>query len=380
MSANPIAAAATTIITAAVTVAAAAVVAVSTPGTAAAAPTVGVTRVVGGLEYPWDLTWVGGTMLFTERDGRLWSKRGSGDARRVSIPLPRIYDRVEGGLLGIVADPAASSNKTFYTCLAAATSSGGPRGVEVWKWRLTSDTRAVAVRRLISGIPLTSGIHTGCRLRFRSARALYVATGDSAVGTAPQSLRSLGGKVLRVRSDGSIPRSNPFYSRGGNARYVWTYGHRNIQGLAKRPGRSEMWSVEHGTDRDDEINLVLGGRNYGWDPGPSYDQSRPMTDKSRYPNAVSAKWRSGHPTIATSGAGFLSGSRWGSWNGRLAVALLKGQGIALYSVSSSNAVRKERTAFTGYGRIRTVQQGPDGNLYFTTSNGSNDAIYKITPR
>lgn len=103
----------------------------------------------------------------------------------------------------------------------------------------------------------------------------------AAQGANPQNLSSLGGKVLRVRSDGWIPTTNPFYRRGGNARYVWNYGHRNIQGLIKRPGKGELWSVENGTSRDDEINLVWKGDNYGWDPRPGYDESRPMTDKVR---------------------------------------------------------------------------------------------------
>lgn len=360
------------------TLVAGALVTLSAPTPAAASPAVRVTRVVGGLSIPWDLTWVGSVMLFDQRAGGVWSKRGTAAPQRVQMALPPIFHQSEGGMLGIVADPNASTNKNFYTCMAVAKASGAPLDVEVWKWRLTSDTRAVAVRRLIVGIPLVSGRHSGCRLRFRSSQALYVGTGDAATGTNPQNLMSLGGKTLRVRSDGSIPTSNPFYRRGGNARYVWSFGHRNVQGLVKRPGRSELWSVEHGPTRDDEINLLQAGGNYGWSPTPGYNEARPMTDTVRFPNAVSAKWRSGFPTVATSGGTFLSGTRWGSWNGKLAVAMLKGQGIRLFSVTSTNTLTNEQTAFTGFGRIRTVQQGPDGAAYFTTSNGTNDGIYKIT--
>jgi glucose/arabinose dehydrogenase len=295
-----------------------------------------------------------------------------------------VYAHNEGGMLGIVADPNAASNKYFYTCIAVATATNGPKDVEVWKWKLTSDTSAVKVRTLIKDIPLnpkppTSGRHSGCRLRFRSAHRLYVGTGDAAIGTNPQNLNSLGGKVLRVASDGSIPKDNPFYSRGGNARYVWSYGHRNVQGLMVRPGtKNDFWAVEHGPDRDDEINRVWRGHNYGWSPTPGYNESRPMTDKTRFPKAVSARWRSGMSTVATSGGTFISGAKWGSWNGRLAVAMLKGQGILLFTVDSADRVSGKQTLFTSYGRIRTIQQGPDGALYFTTSNGSADGIYKIT--
>lgn len=349
------------------------------PTAEAATPKLKVTRVVSNLSVPWDVTWVGSLMLFDQRSGGIWSKRGSAAPHPVWMPLPNTYHTGEGGMLGIVADPKASSNKNFYTCMAVATATGKPKNVEVWKWRLTSDTTAVKVKALITNIPLSSsGRHSGCRLRFRSAKMLYIGTGDAAIGTNPQNLQSLGGKVLRIRSDGSIPRSNPFYSKGGNARAVWSYGHRNIQGLTFRKGKNQMWTAEHGPARDDEVNKILKGRNYGWSPTPGYNEARSMTDKSRYPKAYSAKWRSGSSTVATSGATFVTGSQWQSWNGKLFVAKLKGKGVMVFTVSNSGKTKQSTTILTGYGRIRTVQQGPDGALYFTTSNGSGDAIFKVT--
>lgn len=351
---------------------------VPTPATAAT-PSYTVTPVVTGLAIPWDVTWIGDLMLFDERAGRLWSKRPGQDPQRVSLPLPRIHARSEGGLLGLVADPNAASNRYFYTCQSVAKASGAASDVQVWKWRLTSDTTAVKVRTLVKGIPIGSGRHNGCRLRFRSVQMLYIGTGDSAKGTAPQNLKSLGGKVLRVRSDGVIPKTNPFYRKGGNARYVWSYGHRNVQGLAKRPGINEVWSAEHGPSRDDEVNVVVKGANYGWSPTPGYNEQRSMTDRKRFPKARVAAWRSGSPTVATSGATFLSGSRWGSWDGVLAVALLKSEGILLFRISANRKFTRLAEIATGYGRIRTVEQGPDGALYFTTSNGSGDRIYRLAP-
>ncbi len=351
------------------------------PTAEAAAPKLTVTTVASGLSVPWDLTFVGSLMIFDQRPGGVWSKRGSAAPKKISMPLPRIYAKGEAGMLGVVADPGAATNKYFYTCMAVANSNGTPHGVEVWKWRLTSDTSAVKVKALITGIPLNkTGRHSGCRLRFRSASMLYVGTGDAANGTNPQNLKSLGGKVLRVRSDGSIPSTNPFFRKGGNARYVWTYGHRNVQGLAFRKGDDKLYSAEHGPTRDDEVNRVLKGRNYGWSPTPGYNEGRSMTDKKRYPKAYSAKWRSGKPTVATSGATFLSGSAWQSWNNKLVVAKLKGQGVMVLTVSSSGKTTLSATTLTGHGRIRTVQQGPDGALYVTTSNGTGDSILKVTPR
>ncbi len=363
-----------------------AALAVEQPPPAEAAPTLQVTTVVSGLSHPWDITWVGDLMLYDLRAGQVWSKRGSNAPRRVMISgFPSIYVNSEGGLLGMVADPAASTNKRFYTCQAVRSSAGNPLDVRVLRWRLTSDTTAVSDGSpIVTGLPLSSGRHSGCRLRFGGDGKLYVGTGDAAVGTHPQNLASLGGKVLRVNADGTIPTDNPFYARGGNARYVWNSGHRNIQGLALRPGTTELWSAEHGTSRDDEINLSVRGGNYGWDPVPGYDESTPMTDLTKFPTARIAMWSSGAPTVATSGATFLRGSAWGEWQGALAVGLLKGEGIYLMRfdptpTTSRVASVTRLAAAQGHGRIRAVQLGPDGALYFTTSNGTNDEIVRIRP-
>ncbi|GAA5021475.1 hypothetical protein GCM10023258_10880 [Terrabacter aeriphilus] len=362
------------------------VLAVGQPQVAQAVPRLQATTVVAGLQYPWDLTWVGSLMLFDERGGRVWSKREGAAPKRVSITgLPPLYVNSEGGLLGMVADPGASTNRRFYTCQAVRRPSGAPLDVRVLRWRLTSDTTAVSDGApVVTGLPLTSGRHSGCRLRFGGDGKLYVGTGDAATGTNPQNLASLGGKVLRVNGDGSIPKDNPFYSRGGNARYVWNYGHRNIQGLALRPGTSELWSAEHGSDRDDEINLSVRGGNYGWNPVPGYDESTPMTDLRTFPTARRAMWSSGYPTVATSGATFLKGAAWGEWQGALAVGLLKGEGIDVMRFAPSPTTTAVASvtrlpAAQGYGRIRAVQLGPDGSLWFTTSNGSNDKIVRLRP-
>jgi glucose/arabinose dehydrogenase len=354
---------------------------------AQARPRITVTTLATGLTHPWDITWVGDVMLFNERGGKLWSKR-NGSAKRVQVPLADLYAASEGGLMGMVADPGARSNQRFYVCYASR-SGQNPRDVRVVRWRLTSDTRAVldgSSPVVVSGLPISSGRHSGCRLRFGPDGKLYVGTGDAAIGSNAQNLQSLGGKVLRVNWDGSVPSDNPFYSQGGNTQYVYSYGHRNPQGLAFRPGTRELWSAEHGTNRDDEVNLISRGANYGWDPrpannAPGYDESVPMTDLGKFPAARSAKWSSGTPTVAPSGITFLQDSTWGRWEGALAMARLKGHGIQLLFLDPEAKVI--RTALinevTGLGRIRAVQYGPDRALYFTTSNGGgNDRVGRIS--
>jgi glucose/arabinose dehydrogenase len=353
---------------------------------AQAAPPLQVTTVVSGLAHPWDLTWVGDLLLYDLRSGQVWSKRGSAAPRRVAITgFPSIFAQSEGGLMGMVADPDAATNRRFYTCQSVQDRTGNPIDIRVLRWRMTSETTATADGKpVITGIPITTGQHSGCRLRFGADGTLHVSTGDAIVGSHPQDLSSLGGKVLRVNSDGTVPRDNPFVPLGGNARLVWTFGHRNMQGLALRPGTAELWSAEHGPNRDDEVNLLRRGANYGWNPVPGYDQNTPMTDLGTFPDAVRAPWSSGVPTLATSGATFLSAPGWGRWRGGLAVALLKGQGVLVMHLDpatrSSRIVRVARLpAAEGLGRIRTAQQGPDGALWLTTSSGADDRIIRILP-
>ena len=155
-----------------------------------------------------------------------------------------------------------------------------------------------------------------------------------------------------------------------------------MQGLALRPGTGQMWAVEHGPGVDDEINLLAPGGNYGWDPVPGYDESVSMTDVVKFPSAIEANWVSGEPTIAPSGGIFLSGSDWGPWNGRLAVATLAGQSLRIFEFTRrgdfvSQIVVPELDA--SYGRLRTPMLGPDGSLYLTTSNGGTDRIIRVVP-
>jgi len=357
---------------------------VATAPPAHADPRLSASTVASGLTIPWDLTWLGNTMLFNERSGQIWTKTGTAAAQRVTRGGGRrVLVSSEGGLHGMVAHPAAASNRLFYTCAATGSSTtDSDRDVRVEQWRLDSATRATFLRTLVDDLPHTSGRHSGCRLRFGADGKLYVGTGDAAQGTNPQDLDSLGGKVLRVHDTGAIPTDNPFYGRGGDARYVWTYGHRNVQGLALRPGTAELWSAEHGPGRDDEVNLVARGANYGWDPVPGYNEQVPMTDTRQFPTARVARWRSGAPTVATSGTAFLVGGGWGSLQGALAVGLLKDTDVLLLRLRPDGAVASSTklAAASGYGRIRTVQRGPDGALYLTTANGGGtDRILRLAP-
>ena len=342
-----------------------------------------------GLDIPWDLTFLSPTQyLLTERTGRLWlgSTVAATPLKRVAANLSDLTDTTEVGLLGIVADPAFAANRLFYTCQ----SHRSPSEMRVVRWRLSaSGTQATRVGApVIAGIPL-GPMHAGCRVLVDGGGKLFVTTGDSADGRAPQNLDNLGGKILRVNRDGTIPSDNPYAaSVTRKRRYVWNWGHRNPQGLAMRPGTAQMFSAEHGPDRDDEVNRVLRKRNYGWDPvfadgSPGYNQNVPMTNLVKFPNAIPAVWSSGFPTLAPSGIEFTSGRKWGTYDGALLMALLKDTGVlALTLDAAGNVVATAQVPELNdtYGRIRTIRRAPDGSLYVLTSNGGGtDVVLRVTP-
>lgn len=353
------------------------------------APSLRVHTVVNDADVPWDLTFLpNGAMLYTQRDRERITYRGPNGGRNAVADTPKgVWHEGETGLMSILTARNFASNSAFYTCYGGF--SDGRRVVRVVKWRLnTGRTEARRTRVLVKNLPATSGRHGGCRLRYGAGGAMYVGTGDAAVGTNPQNLKSGGGKVLRIDpKTGRGVRSNPFAgSDNAMKRRVFSYGHRNVQGLAlRKDGR--MWAVEHGPDRDDEVNLLRKGGNYGWNPVPGYNESKPMTDHSLPGRQINARWDSGYPTIAPSGAVWLTGKRWGVWQGCLAVAALKDSSLRILKFGQGGTFRRMWTppALNGdFGRLRSVVMGPHNALYVTTSNGGGgvggDKILRVTPR
>jgi glucose/arabinose dehydrogenase len=363
----------------------------ATGSPASSAPRLQVDVVADHLDHPWDVAQApDGTLLLDERSGGLTAVRPGGRPRDVTADFGDLFATGETGLEGLVLDPAFADTRRFYTCQgmrAGAADGGAAIGVVAWTMAADWSSATRAADPLLGGIPVNrgSGRHGGCRLRFDPTGALLVSTGDNAVGTHAQDRSSLAGKVLRIDpATGRPAAGNPF--SGGNAAYLWTYGHRNVQGLAVRPGTTDVYAVEQGTFRDDEVNLLRPGGNYGYDPdgaGGVYDESVPMTDLS-LPGAVAAVWSSGDPTIATSGGTFLDGRRWGSYDGLMLLGVLKGTGVLALRLSADGKLQEQfrLPELEGtHGRIRTVQQGTDGLLYVTTDNGGgDDELLRVTPR
>ena len=349
----------------------------------AAKPRLRVQPLVRGLDHPWDVRALpGGRLLITQRDRRALTVWRAGHRHRVRFAHGRIWVGVESGLMGLQVDPAFRSNRRIYTCQGWRRA-GGTHDIRVIAWRLGPRYRhATRLKVLVSGLPATTGRHGGCRLLIARDGSLLVGTGDATIGRAPQSLGSLGGKTLRLnRFTGRPWPTNPFI-RSGNARtrYVFTYGHRNVQGLAQRADGT-LWSVEQGTFRDDEVNRLVAGGNYGYNPVPGYNESVPMTDHSLPGTQQSARWRSGRPTDATSGGTFLPSSGWGGLNGAMAVAALKNHELVLLRFDRAGRLLRETHAVRGRGRLRTAVVAPDGSLLVTTDNGGGrDVVLRVRPR
>jgi glucose/arabinose dehydrogenase len=333
-----------------------------------------VSTVVSGLSHPWDMAFApGGSMFFTERVGRI-NLRISGQVRTLAAPTDAVAVG-EGGMMGLAVDPAYGSNRRIYTCFLSNAS--GALDVRIVRWQVNaSNTGLVGRADILTGIPANAtGRHSGCRIRFGPDGYLWVGTGDAATGTNPQNPASLGGKVLRITTDGTGAPGNagpPFRSE------VYTYGHRNVQGLAFAADGT-AYSIEHGPNYDDEVNRLVRGGNYGWDPVPGYNETVPMTDLAKFPAAVVAVWSSGATTIAPSGGAVLSGPRWKGWDKALAVAVLKAQQLRVLGFTADGRrVEAQWTVLTDRGRLRSAVQGPDGNLYVATDAAAG-VILVVTP-
>lgn len=359
---------------------------------ASALPTLDVTVEVDGLSKPWDVVAApDGTILTGERSGRFVVKRPDGTVADVAADLDDLYAQGETGLMGIELAQDFSSSRALYTCQGVqgeqgmgtgsagpGSAGGGGNHIGVFRWTVDEDwTTLTRTQTLVDDIPVADGgRHGGCRILAAPDGTLFVGTGDTANPTASQDRNSLGGKVLHINADGSAAADAP-----GR---IYTLGHRNVQGLAYQPGSERLYEVEQGTSRDDELNLLQAGGNYGYKPDRTpliYDESVPMTDPDRVPGAIAAVWSSGSPTIATPGLTFVEGAAWGEWSGAAVMSSQQGEKLVFLQLSEDGTrVEQETVALENeYGRLRSLTSLPDGSFLLTTDNGSGDQILRVTP-
>lgn len=331
---------------------------------------VGTEVVITGLEIPWSLAFAPDGRLFVpERPGRVRIVDVARGTSEVALTLDDVFAEGEAGLLGLALDPAFTSNRLLYLYYTARTSRGVANRVVRYR---ESNGRLVEQVVLLDDIPANT-IHDGGRLRFGPDGLLYVTTGDAASEDLAQDLASYAGKILRLNADGTTPRGNPFSSP------VYSYGHRNPQGLDWHPATGELWASEHGATGNDEINVIDSGVNYGW-PRIEGAQTLPgMREPIAFYN----------PAVAPSGASFYRGQRFPQFINNLFIATLRGTLLLRIRIdpASRRITGQERLLEGKYGRIRDVVSGPDGYLYFCTNNrdgrgnptSDDDRIVRLVP-
>ena len=345
-------------------------------------PTLTTQAIVSGYDHIWDIRFLPtNEMLFTERTtGKIYIQQNNNV--RTLTALADVYSSGEGGLLGLEVDPNFTENHYIYACFDSTKPGMAKPDVRVARFVVAGDLMSVTGRTdIVTGMPVTSGRHSGCRVKIGPDGYLWIGTGDSAAGGVAIDHKNLGGKILRVDRDGKAAPGN----LGGDFDpRIYSYGHRNVQGLAFFPTPQNGVlgvNVEHGSSEDDEVNLLEPG-NFGWAPpvGEYTELNVKMTDKTQFPDAIDAIWSSGTPTIAPSGATFLSGKGWLAWDGALAVAVLKDKYLLVLDINTDNKVTStEKVLVDSFGRLRTAVAGPDSNLYISTDNGKTDQIIRVTP-
>lgn len=323
------------------------------------------------LEIPWAMAFApDGRLFVTERPGRVRILDLTARSSELALTLDDVYTQGEAGLLGLALDPEFAQNRLVYVYQSARLSSGGAVN-RVVRYR-EAGSRLVERVVLVDNIPAES-VHDGGRLRFGPDGLLYITAGDAANTALPQDLAALAGKILRINRDGTSPRTNPYGS------LIYSSGHRNPQGLDWHPVTGDLWESEHGNSGNDEINVIESGANYGW---PRIEGSAGMTGM-RTPITFF------NPAIAPSGTSFYRGQRFPRFVNNLFVATLRGSHLLRLMVDASarRVTSQERLLEGKFGRIRDVIVGPDGYLYFCTSNrdgrgsvvSTDDRIARLVP-
>ncbi|HUP57816.1 MAG TPA: PQQ-dependent sugar dehydrogenase [Bdellovibrionota bacterium] len=377
------------------------------PSALAAPPALTRTDFLTGLSEPWDLAFApDGAMLFTEKCKGLSARKTDGRITRLfgiegsALVAPDLFCEGQSGMHGVALDPDFARNRFVYLHMASKLSQ--PRTNRVVRLKLDPGY-SIARDRLdiVTDIPFKDagnrwggpGLHSGGRLRFGPDGFLYVTTGDNHNGTLPQDARRLGGKVLRIDREGkAAPGNSP--PAGFDPR-VFTFGHRNVQGLAFRPGSGKVCIAEHGPGHSDEVTVLRAGGNGGWDPKPEpgvscadgycgYTSNKPdgtptpMTDLEKFPDALKPLWNVGGDSAGMGPATFLTGAQWKDWDGRLAVGIMRTRRMAMLQLSGNDTlVGESDSGLMPRARYRSLVQGPDGSLYVATDEG---AIWKVTPR
>lgn len=334
-----------------------------------------VEELASGLKNPWSIAFLNnGDALVTERAGglRLLSKNGELSPAISGLPDASVVG--QGGMLGVTLHPNFDENKWVYVCLSVA--DGAVRGSEVHRGKLVGNTLQEVKEIFVARPKVDTAHHFGCRLAFDNDNKLFISLGDRTKKDQAQLTTNHIGVVVRVNDDGSVPSDNPFSD--GQAPEVFSYGHRNVQGMALHPTSGQVWTHEHGPKGGDEVNILENGDNYGWPIityGVNYDGSS-ITDVTEM-DAMRQPLTFWVPSIAPSGMAFYTGDEFPEWKGNLLVGSLKFRYLNRMVMDGEKVVKQEELLTERNERVRDVKQAPDGSIYVLT-DATNGKVLRLT--
>ena len=338
-----------------------------------------VETVVTNLEVPWSIVWApDGRMFFTERPGRVRVYEKGQLRTQPLFVVPDVEPSGESGLMSLTLHPQFSANHFLYLAYAYK---GDGQQVRVVRYRETS-TGLTEPKVIIENIPAAQ-YHAGCRIKFGLDQKLYITTGDATERGLAQDMNSLAGKTLRLNDDGSIPADNPFINQKSARAEIWSLGHRNAQGMDWQPGSGLMFQTEHGPSGfdgpggGDEVSIVERGKNYGW----------PLIHHTQTRQGLEAPLLEYTPACAPGSAMFYRAKVFPEFQNNFFFGCLRGERIIRVVLDGRRVVSQENLLTEKYGRIREVAEGPDGLIYFSTSNrdgrgspaADDDRIIRLMP-
>jgi len=331
---------------------------------------------IDGLQIPWGMAFLpDGSMLITEKSGTLIHFK---NGKKTTISnVPPVYKRGQGGLLDVFLHPDYNNKGWIY--FTYASEDGDEKGGHTALMRAKLKDGALYDNELLykAGPNTTKGQHFGSRIAFDNDGYLYFSIGErGARDVNPQDITKDGGKIYRLYDDGRIPEDNPFVGKEGAKTAIYSYGHRNPQGLVIHPETGEIWDHEHGPKGGDEINIVEKGANYGW-PVITYGinySGTPITDKTEM-DGMKQPIHYWVPSIAPSGMAFVTSDKYQGWKGSLLVGSLSFQYLERLTLEGNKITNREKL-LEDMGRVRNVRQGPDGFIYVAIEG---KGIYKLVP-
>ena len=336
-----------------------------------------VEAVLSGLQNPWGFCFNEDKILITLKTGKLVIfDRKTGKSRRFEVDLP-VTSRGQGGLLDVLCGKAAFGDDRVF--LTFSHDMGSKNTTSLATAKITPEG-LTGIKILFSASPAeNSGLHFGSRIRFGGDGMLYMSVGERGNKPKAQTKKDHGGKIIRLRPDGSVPDDNPFRKDTAYFAEIYSLGHRNPQGMAVDPVTGEIWTSEHGAMGGDEINRIMPGKNYGWPLvtyGKDYDGSKIGSGTSA--PGIEQPVHYWDPSIAPAGMDFYTGKLFPGWKNNLFVTALKYQLIARLELSNGKVVKEERLFAGEFGRRRDVKTTPEGTLMFITDSPAG-ALYEVSP-